>query len=385
MEEAHMPQTKLRIAVAALITAAALISGVSTAAAAEPVKPTTREVVKAPAPDAGVSAAAARIDAEGTALGSYWDPERAELVVVVGPDSDIGEAQAKELVGGSFRLERLEITKKTADSIREEIAGREFGPDAQKYSYASHLDLQTGRVLLETDAPASVTERLVEEHPEISLREAKPAQDLFNRQDDIPPFWGGAAIQSGGAGCSTGFTVRNSAGTRFTTTAAHCFPVGATVRTPTNTLVGTVTQRGTLGSWWFFDNRDVELIGGQSYGARVYTGGVFSSTSKAVVGAGDPVAGVTGYCTSASTSGEQCNQTVQSTGAIVCTGTGCKWPVIQYAGGPAQPGDSGGSMYIPSGSSQVFARGAVIAGNGTTSFAEPWSRISSSMGVSIAT
>ncbi len=313
------PRRRTALAVAALVAAAMLIAGVSTAAAAEPSKPTTREVPKLPAPDADVSAAAARIDAEGTALGSYWDPDRAELVVVVGPDSDIGEAEAKKLVGGPFRLERLEIAKKTADSIREEIAGREFGPDAQKYTYTSHLDLQTGRVILETDAPASVTERLVKEHPEIALRDAKPVADLFNRRDDIPPFWGGASIQSGGATCSTGFTVRNSSGTRFTTTAAHCYAVGATVRTPTNTLVGTVTQRGTLNSWWFFDNRDVELIGGQSYGARVYIGGIFSSSSKAVVGAGDPVAGVTGYCSSGQTSGEQCNQTVQSTGAIACT------------------------------------------------------------------
>jgi len=372
------------IAVAALITAATLIAGVGTAAAAEPTKPTTREIPKLPAPDADVSAAAARIDAEGTALGSYWDPDRAELVVVVGPDSDIGEAEAKKLVDGPYRLERLEIAKKTSDSIREEIAGREFGPDAQKYSYTSHLDLHTGRVVLQTDAPASVTERLVKEHPEIELREDKPVQDLFHRGDDIAPFWGGASIQSGGT-CSTGFTVRNSSGTRFTTTAAHCFAVGATVRTPTGTVVGTVRQRGTLNSWWFFDNRDVELIGGSSYAARVYTGGVVSSSSKAVVGAGDPVAGVTGYCSSGQTSGEQCNQTVQSTGAMACTATGCKWPVIEYTGGPSQGGDSGGSFYIPSGSGQVFARGAVIAGNGTTSFAEPWSRISSSMGVSIAT
>ena len=173
--------------------------------------------------------------------------------------------------------------------------------------------------MLKTDAPASVTQGLVKEQPEIELRDAKPVADLFNRRDDIPPFSGGAAIQSSRATCSTGFTVRNSSGTRFTTTAAHCYAVGATVRTPTDTLVGTVTQRGTLNSWWFFDNRDVELIGGQSYGARVYTGGIFSSSSKAVVGAGDPVAGVTGYCSSGQTSGEQCNQTVQSTGAIACT------------------------------------------------------------------
>ena len=41
-------------------------------------------------------------------------------------------------------------------------------------------------------------------------------------------------------------------------------------------------------------------------------------------------------------------------------------------------------MYLPGASGQVFARGSVIAGNGSTSFAEPWSRMSLAMGVSIA-
>jgi hypothetical protein len=372
------------IAVTALITAVSLLAGVSTAAAADEIKPTSREVAKLSAPDADASAAAARIEDEGSALGSYWDPDRAELVVVVGPDSDIGEAEAEKLVGGRFRLERLDIAKKTADSIRDEIGGRQFSPEAEKFNYASHLDLQTGRVVLQTDAPASVTEGLVKEHPEIELREGKPVGDQFHRRDDIAPFWGGASINSGGATCSTGFSVRKPSGARFTTTAAHCYAVGSTVRTPTSTFVGIVSQRGTLGSFWFWDNRDVELIGGQSYAGRVYTGGIFSSTSKAVVGSGDPVAGVTGYCSSGQTSGEQCNQTVQSTGAIVCTQTGCKWPVIEYTGGPSQPGDSGGSFYLPGATGQVFARGAVIAGNGTTSYAEKWSRMSSSMGVTIA-
>jgi hypothetical protein len=375
----------LPTALTALIAAVTLASGVSTAAAADE-KPAPREVSKTPAVDAEISAAAARIEEEGSALGSYWDPEKAQLVVAVGPDSNIGEAEAEKLVGGPFRLERLKIAKKTADGIREEIAGREFSPEAAKFSYSSHLDLQTGRVVLQTDAPASVTERLVKEHAdEIDLREDKPVEDLFHRRDDIPSFWGGAAITSGGGTCSAGFTVKKPSGARFMTTAAHCWGVGATVRTPTGRFFGSVTERGTLGSIWFWDNRDVELIGGQSYAARVYTGGVFSTTSRGVVGAGDPVAGFTGYCSSGQTSGEQCQQTVQSTQAIVCTQTGCKWPIIEYTGGPARPGDSGGSFYLPSGSTQAFARGAVIAGNGTTSYAEKWSRMSSAMGVSIAT
>ena len=369
--------------IASALAAATLALGAGTAAAQES-KPITREAPKEAAVDAQAAAAAARFEEEGSSLGSYWDPERRELVVVVGPDGNIGEAEAEKLAEGPVRLEKLAIAKKEADAIREQIAAREFGEGAEKYSYSSHLDLQTGKVVVRTDAPPEVTAALVKEHPEqIVLEDSKPVEDLFHRRDDIPSFCGGAAITSGGT-CSAGFTVRKPSGERFMTTAAHCFAVGATVRTPTGRLFGTVRQRGTLNHWWFFANRDVELIGGQSYAARVYTGGVTSTSSKAVVGAGDPVAGFTGYCTSGQTTGEQCNQTVQSTSALVCTQSGCKWPVIEYTGGPSQGGDSGGPMYLPSGSTQVFARGSVIAGNGTTSFAEPWSRMSSAMGVSIA-
>lgn len=376
-------RTPPRIALTAALAAVTLASAVGTAAA-EDLKPPTRPAGATIAPDDSISAAAARVDQEGTALGSYWDGERGELVVVVGPDSDIDKATVEKLVEGPARLEQRDIAKKTVDAFREELAARKFSPEAEQYSFASHLDLQTGRLVLQTDAPDSVTDPLAKEFDGvIERRESKPVEDLFNRRDDVPSFWGGASITSGGGTCSAGFTVRKPSGARFMTTAAHCWSVGSTVRTPTGTLFGTVAQRGTLNSWWFFDNRDVELIGGGSYAARVYTGGIFSTSSKAVAGAGDPVAGVTGYCSSGQTSGEQCNQTVQSTGAIVCTATGCKWPVIEYTGGPSQPGDSGGSFYLPSGSS-AFARGGVIAGNGTQSYAEPWSRISSSMGVSIA-
>ena len=176
---------------------------------------------------------------------------------------------------------------------------RALQPEASKFSFSSHLDLHTGQVVLETDAPAAATERLVKEHPEIELVESKPTTDVFHRRDDIPSFWGGAAIQSGGGTCSTGFSVRKPSGARFITTAAHCYSVGSTVRTPTLTFVGSVAQRGPIGSPFFWVNRDVELIGGSSYAARVYTGGVFSTTSRGVVGAGDPVAGFFGYRSSA--------------------------------------------------------------------------------------
>jgi hypothetical protein len=208
----------------------------------------------------------------------------------------------------------------------------------------------------------------------------------FHRRDDVPAFWGGASIMNPGVGtCSNGFAVQRG-GQRFMTTASHCFGLGQAVFTPTNRFVGTVVQRGQLGSIFPWDNRDTELIGGSSYAGRIYVGGVFSSTSKGVVGASDPVPGFTGYCTSGQTSGERCNLTVQSTEAIVCTPqTACVWPVISYTGGAPIPGDSGGPMYIPGAADQVFARGTMIATDGVTGYAEKWSRMSAGFGISIVT
>src|SRR5690349_4849185 len=221
---------KASLALSALVAGLTLVAGAGTAAAADDVKPAPREVVKAPAVDGDIAAAADRIDEQGTALGSYWDSEKGQLAVVVGPDTTIGAAEAEKLAGGvPYRLERLKIAKKTADGIREEIGGQGFSPEAQKFTYASHLDLQTGRVILKTDAPASVTEGLVKEHPEIQLEESKPLSDLWNRRDDVPSFWGGASITGPGGTCSAGFTVKKPSGARFMTTAAHCWAVGSTV------------------------------------------------------------------------------------------------------------------------------------------------------------
>ena len=75
----------LPIALTALIAAVTLASGVSTAAAADEFKPTLREISKTPAVDADISPAPARIEEEGSALGSYWDPERPSWSSPSGP------------------------------------------------------------------------------------------------------------------------------------------------------------------------------------------------------------------------------------------------------------------------------------------------------------
>jgi len=261
------------------------------------------------------------------------------------------------------------------------------------YTFGSYLDSVTGRIVLDTDAPAGLVSSLtnlagataaqIQAVGQVQVRRTT-VRDSFNRRDDTPAFWGGAGLLAEGFLCSSGYAVQNSAGTRFMVTAGHCYNNGATVLTESSAnTYGTVSNRHlpTITG----DAKDMELVGGQSYAGRVYTGGVTSATSIPVVSAGDAVVGFTNYCHSGRTTGEQCGHTATSITAQVCTQTGCKSPVISFTGGTLSAGgDSGGTFYAQD-SRGAFIRGNVIAGDGTTSYAEPWTVISPTLGVSIVT
>jgi hypothetical protein len=254
-----------------------------------------------------------------------------------------------------------------------------------KHSFGSFIDPTSGRIVVETDAPAGVVSALVGavaglDAAAVRVRRA-PVSDTFSRKADITPYWGGNGVTAsvGTPWCSTGFTVRNSAGARSMVTAGHCFANGTSVVTENGGLaMGAVSGNG-------LPSQDMELISGSSYGASIFVGGVDSSTGNAVVGAGDPVVGFADYCHSGRTTGENCGHTATSVTAQVCTSSGCKSPVIAFTGGISPAGgDSGSPFYVKSGTN-VWARGIIIAGNGVTTYAEPWSRISARFGVSIVT
>ena len=260
-----------------------------------------------------------------------------------------------------------------------------------KYTFASYLD-SAGKVVVDTNAPASVVSGLTR-LSSASQRQAvgsatirrSTIRDTFHRRDDVPSFWGGAGITSAGGTCSAGYAVQNAVGTRFSVTAGHCFANGA------NALVesglrsyGTVSGRRlpTITG----HPMDMELLGGQSYSGRVYTGGVVSTTSRGVANAGAAFVGFSNYCHSGRTTGENCGHTATSTTAQVCTSSGCKSPVIAFTGGTMiQPGDSGGAFYANDTAGKAWIRGNVIATNGTTGWAQPFTTVASQYGVSIVT
>ncbi|MCA1675688.1 MAG: S1 family peptidase, partial [Actinobacteria bacterium] len=228
--------------------------------------------------------------------------------------------------------------------------------NGNRQSFASFLDPATGKIVIETDAPADEVAKLA--GAEAGLVEVRPGAvtDAYSRKSDVAPFWGGAGVTltKGTPWCSTGFTVKKSTGVRFMTTAGHCFSNGANVVTENGGVaMGTVSDRGPLPPY------DMELIGGKSYGASIYLGGVDSSSSGPVVAAADPVVNFNGYCHSGRTTGEQCGHTVTSVTAQVCTQTGCKSPVIAFTGGVLpQGGDSGSPFYYKSGTN-IHIRGLI--------------------------
>lgn len=290
----------------------------------------------------------------------------------------------------------------TTDASRQALAAVQarvrayVAKHGTKYTFGTYADPVTGRIVMDTNAPSDLVSSLTS----VARTQASPSEqgsasvrvvvrkqktaDSFGRRDDTAPFYGGGGLRASNALCSTGYAVTNSTGNRWMVTAGHCYAIGTRVNTESNLrYVGTVTNRAlaSLGN----GPLDMELLHGQPYAGRVFTGGITSSTSIPVVSAGAASVGFSNYCHSGRTTGEQCGHTATSTNAQVCTATGCKSPVIAYTGGVIQQGgDSGGAFYAKN-ASGAWIRGHVIAGNSSTGYVEPWSKVASRYGVSIVT
>src|SRR5215213_7261758 len=195
---------------AAAVGAVTLLTGAGAAHAQAPkaksVAPTGPAAV---APDAA-AARASRLATANHALGSYYDAARKEQVVVSGPGSKLTEATVDRAVGAKARLVRRSITKATVDTIQDRVSKRAWSPAAKNYNYASWLDLKTGKMVLKTNAPASVTAPLIKGYPVVIDQQADTIRDSFSRRADVPSFWGGSSIKSGGSVCTPRFVVQRA-------------------------------------------------------------------------------------------------------------------------------------------------------------------------------
>jgi streptogrisin D len=167
---------------------------------------------------------------------------------------------------------------------------------------------------------------------------------------------GGDAILTGGARCSLGFNVRNSANQNFFLTAGHCTNIGATWTTSAGQTIGT---------------RQSTSFPGNDYGLVRYTGSVPASGtvgSQDITSSGTPAVGST-VSRRGSTTGihsgtvTQLNSTVQYAEGTV---TGLIRTTVC-----AEPGDSGGSLYRGTTAFGLTSGGSGNCSSGGVTFFQP--------------
>jgi streptogrisin D len=167
---------------------------------------------------------------------------------------------------------------------------------------------------------------------------------------------GGDAILTGGARCSLGFNVRNSANQNFFLTAGHCTNIGATWTTSSGQLIG---------------SRTATSFPGNDYGVVRYTGTVTASGtvgSQDIRSSGTPAVGST-VTRRGSTTGIH-SGTVQQLNATVRYAEGTVTGLIRTTV-CAEPGDSGGSLYRGTVAFGLTSGGSGNCSSGGTTFFQP--------------
>ena len=278
---------------------------------------------------------------------------------------------ADSRVAGSDRARASVFTKASLADLMSQIEGLRATSKRADVAYGFYYDAANDMVRIDGNLDASAVAALSKKGGAIKFVKADEA-GRDSRASDGTPHWGGARITSGGAGCSSGFIVKNSAGTRFALTAAHCGGLNSQWYSGTN-YFGKMTSRGPFPAY------DMALLSGSSYGSYIYMGGS-TGTGWRTGAASNPAVGAT-YCTSGTTTNENCGKVVQSLSASFCDSSGCTYGLASYTGGTSTAGGDSGGPLVLKGSSTVYPRGIHIARAGSTMYAEKWSTISSHLGV----
>jgi hypothetical protein len=208
----------------------------------------------------------------------------------------------------------------------------------------------SGLVLGTTSAAATRTLSPLVSVPVRTVVEAPLAP--VSRQNDSPPWKGGATIVLGNAACTSGFSVRNGANERFLLTAGHCGSPGVGVTDPTGEFIGNVGAKN--------GDHDIMLIPTGNVVNQQYIGGGDSNTVTPVQGWGDVYVGEI-LCQSGVTSARETGNPVCNIKVLFFYAD--REDLVegeQQDGQPAaRPGDSGGPVYGPSSIGGVIAKGTV--------------------------
>jgi len=208
----------------------------------------------------------------------------------------------------------------------------------------------SGLVLGTTSAPAAAAFTSLVRVP-VRVVVEEPLAPV-SRQNDSPPWKGGATIVLGNAACTSGFSVRNGANERFLLTAGHCGNPGVRVTDPTGEFIGNAGSK--------HGDHDIMLIPTGNVVNQQYVGGGDSNSVEIVRGWGDVYTGEY-LCQSGVTSARETGNPVCNIKVLFFYAD--REDLVegeQMNGQPAaRPGDSGGPVYGPASGGGVIAKGTV--------------------------
>lgn len=279
-----------------------------------------------------------------------------------GAGAERAAASAAPVAGSRF-------TGQSLQQVKDELIAKAGKPGV---AYGFYYDARTDSVVVEGNLPEAQLPQTARAKGLITYKHSADAGRV-SRYNDSLPHWGGSAIFNGGVRCSSAFNVRNSAGTRLAVTAGHCGNLWSSW-TSGSYFFGTMTSRAPFPTW------DLALLSGSSYGSYIYMGnstGVGTPTGAF----SNPVVG-SFYCTSGTTTFENCGKQVTSLSGTFCDAAGCTPALATFQGGTMIAGGDSGGPLVLRGSTTVYPRGVVIARAGSTMFAEKWSTVASFWGVS---
>lgn len=218
-----------------------------------------------------------------SALGVFDGASTPVVVLPAGASTDQkAKAVADVPLGTNAEVTISQFTKDALDTLQKVVSDRKWNAEAGKYGAGTYYDAKQDKVIVQTDAPASVTDSLLDAHPgEIELQPARFEAQSSTRYNATSPFYGGAALTNGRGKCTSGVTVKSVfTGVRELTTAAHCYPV-------LDTIYNRHTN-DTTGAWMGYVNRrdtqlDVEFLRDAGYDSFLHSGGWERSTSSVFV------------------------------------------------------------------------------------------------------
>lgn len=257
------------------------------------------------------------------------------------------------------------------------LTARSWSAAAAKFTYGAWLSAESGRIVVETSAPADVLKPLIQAFPGIFEFENSTGPVAEARNADSAPHYGGARLTTSGGSnpCTAGPNIRIGA-TAYGTAAGHCGPNGTT-------WVAGPYPFGYTNARPNFPTTDVERITSSSYANRLYYGGTTTTSTLQVVGAGNP-SGAIVVSTSGGISGTT-SGTVTALNVVVCINPeGCTYNVFTTNNNHTTTGDSGAPVHTVSGGS-AGVRGIHIGASPIRQYVQSWNSVASALGASILT